>query len=312
MHKIHFQSGKWFMQAAPHDGARITRLAYDGFGLLTAVPKRFRPPKKDYGLYEKRPVFGYDDCFPSVDAGRFPGRSWRIPDHGELCWLPWKAQPAHGGLRFAVASQRLPLAFNRTMLFFDNRLSWQFEVRSEAAGPLTFQHVMHPLMPLDAIDLAALRLPDCDMVYDEISKRPAGDKAKPIHGSRSSALNIQRLLVSTPPGKFRMLVLRGIKSGGFTIGFNNGMRLRVKFPRRYFNSLGVWWNNRGYPDEPGLRRCECAFEPIPGRASSLARAVRSGGAMIVQPGQNLAWKVEWEMNSPQKNKELKDSVKHVM
>lgn len=297
MHKIHFQYGKWFMQAAPHDGARITRLAYDGFGLLTAVPKRFRPPKKDYGLYETRPVFGYDDCFPSVDACRFPDRRWRVPDHGELCWLPWTTQPARDGLHFSVQSQNLPLAFSRAMLFSDTRLTWHFAVRSQAPDPLPFQHIMHPLMPLEEIDLAALRLPDCGMVYDEVGKRPAGGKVDLVHGSRLSGLNLPHVLESTAPGGFRMLVLRGIKSGGFTVGFKNGMRLRVQFPRKYFTALGIWWNNRGYPDESGLRRCECAFEPIPGPASSLARASRAGDAMIVQPGQNLAWKVVWEIKT---------------
>ncbi len=283
------------MQFAPEDGARITRLTFAGFDLLTRAPARFRPPKRNYGLYETRPVFGYDDCFPSVDACRFPGRNWRVPDHGELCWLPWTAQPARGGLRFSVQSQKLPLSFSRTMLFSENRLTWQFAVRSQAADPLPFQHIMHPLMPLEEIDLAALRLPDCGMVYDEVSKRPAAGKADLGHGSGAGAWNIQHILGSAAPGEFRMPVMRGIKSGRFTIGFINGMRLRVKFPRKYFDSLGIWWNNRGYPDEPGRRRCECAFEPIPGPASSLARAVHAGAALIVKPGKSMAWKVEWEI-----------------
>ncbi len=279
------------MQFAPEDGARITRMTFAGFDLLTRAPARFRPPKRNYGLYETRPVCGYDDCFPSVDACRFPGRNWRVPDHGELCWLPWTAQPARGGLRFSVQSQKLPLSFSRTMLFSENRLTWQFAVRSQAADPLPFQHIMHPLMPLEEIDLAALRLPDCGMVYDETRKKPV----KPERASGSARCGMRDVLESIKPGKFRMLILHHVKHGCFTVAFKNGLSLRASFPRKHFDSLGIWWNNRGYPDEPGRRRCECAFEPIPGPASSLARAVRAGGAMIVQPGQNLAWKVEWEI-----------------
>ncbi len=288
---FHFKSGKWYLQAAPDDGARITRLAYDGFDLLTPAPSRFRPPKRDYGLYETRPVGGYDDCFPSVETCRFPGRNWRVPDHGELCWLPWTVQPARGGLRFTVQSQRLPLTFSRTMIFSENRLTWQFEVKSGARGALPFQHIMHPLMPLDQIYIAGSKLPPCGIIYDETSKKPL----KRVQAARSGSAGIRAILESIKPGEFRMLILRNVKSGNFILAFKNGICLKVKFPRKYFNSLGIWWNNRGYPDEPGIRRCECAFEPIPGPASSLARSVRSGDDMIVLPGQNLAWNVVWEI-----------------
>ena len=335
MNALSFQAGKWRMQAAPHDGARIVRLAYDGYDLLTAAPRRFRPPRRDYGRYETRPVYGYDDCFPSVDPGRFPGMRWRIPDHGELCWLPWAAAPVPGGLRFSVQSRKLPLTFSRTMIFDGNKLRWRFAVRSQAGHPLVFQHVMHPLMPLDRIDVAGLKLPDCDAVFDEARKCewvPAGGSGRIRHAPFCSegfqpSLNIQdahaqrrqcapcrrdnearagcphdnrtdkiiRRLESKRSGGVDMLILRGVKTGRFQVAFQQGPVLHVGFPAKKFTALGIWWNNRGYPDEPGCRRCECAFEPIPGETSSLAAAARMRSALTVLPGKSLRWAIDWEI-----------------
>lgn len=146
-------------------------------------------------------------------------------------------------------------------------------------------------MPLTEIDLATLRLPGCNTIYDEVRRKIVGEGGD----AQSTRMKVQDILRNTAPGKFRMLYLRGIKSGSFTVGFHNGMRLRVKFPRKYFNSVGIWWNNSGYPDEPGIQRCECAFEPIPGPTGSLTHAFRASEAMFVHPGQNLTWKIEWGM-----------------
>jgi hypothetical protein len=66
--------GRWTLDCSLADGARIGRLQFDGIDLLTRAPAAFRPPAGDYGDYELRPVYGYDDCFPTVDR-TFPSRS---------------------------------------------------------------------------------------------------------------------------------------------------------------------------------------------------------------------------------------------
>ncbi len=84
-----FQFDKWLVEYTKEDGARLNRLSFDNHDLMTIEPELFHPPSTDYGEYETRPVYGYDDCFPSVDVCEFPGKEWNIPDHGELCWLGW-------------------------------------------------------------------------------------------------------------------------------------------------------------------------------------------------------------------------------
>src|SRR5664279_3911135 len=60
--------GNWYVQCLPEDGARISVLRYEGQDLLTAIPSSFKAPDKFHGEYEIRPVYGYDDCFPTVES----------------------------------------------------------------------------------------------------------------------------------------------------------------------------------------------------------------------------------------------------
>ncbi len=139
--------GPWEIECDLADGARIGRLRYAGVDLLTAAPATFRPPTKDYGRHETRPVYGYDDCFPTVETCD----DW--PDHGELCWLKWTGSETECSVR----SQRMPVTFTRRLEFSERALMWSFRATNDGDRALPVQHVMHPLMPLD--DIAKIELP---------------------------------------------------------------------------------------------------------------------------------------------------------
>ena len=244
--------GRWAVECEPADGARIGRLQCDGIDLLTAAPRPFRPPARDYGKYELRPVYGYDDCFPTVA----PCSGW--PDHGELCWLAWEGSETECSVR----SARWPVTFSRRLEFGDRTLRWHFGVTNRGDRALPFQHVMHPLMPLDQV--TSLELP---------------------------AAGVARRLLELPPGAVEMVHLEGGAAGRLAVGLRAGVTLRVTYPPDLFPTLSIWWNNRGYPDEAGLRRCECAFEPTPGRNPKLS----DGSTLTVEAGRTLSWQVLWEV-----------------
>jgi hypothetical protein len=253
--------GPWEIAGVVADGARIACLRYDGCDLLTGPPAVFRPPAADYGRYETRPVYGYDDCFPTVDACG----PW--PDHGELCWLPWTGSAVDG----TAASQIAPLRFNRQLEFAPDRLRWHFRVHNAGVTPYPVQHVMHPLMPPEAITTVEL---------------PAGEDYE--------AAAVAAELAALPDGVARMLFLQNLRDGAVGLRFRGGLRLTLRFPLNLFPTLGIWWNRRGYPAEPGLPRSECAFEPVPGRDSTLAH----GTTMIVPAGGELSWRIDWEIACP--------------
>jgi hypothetical protein len=276
-----FECEGWEVHCLPEDGGRLARLAYHGRDLLTAAPRAFRPPASDYGQYETRPVYGYDDCFPSVDPCCHP--DWGdIADHGELCWLEWACETGRDTLSLATRSRVLPLTFRRTLRFFPGELVWQFEVSNHHALDLPMLHVMHALLPLERV--CGITVPAFAVAVDEIDEQPAelaGPKA------------VSEFLMGRPCGSAAMLLLRGVEAGMYEVMFREGWRLQVHYDSGLFPTLGIWWNRDSYPDEDGRRRTECALEPIPGEWSSLARSCEEGRVPLIPPGSTLDWEVAW-------------------
>lgn len=250
--------GRWEIECDLTDGARIGRLRFDGMDLLTTRPADFRPPKTDYGRYETRPVYGYDDCFPTVET------CGQWPDHGELCWLRWSGTPVAS----SVASALSPLKFTRRLDFEAAQLRWNFAVDNSGDMPAPVQHVMHPLMPPEEID----------------------DIELPV-GEGFDANQIAADLLALPPGNTRMIFLKNVAEGVVRVGFRRGLQLTMRFATNLFPTLGIWWNNQGYPDEPGRRRSECAFEPVPSHDSKLT----NGTTLTVPTQGRIAWRVDWEV-----------------
>ncbi len=280
-----FVSGPWRVGYNLKDGGRLTRLAFRDYNLLTQAPHLFHPPGKEHGRFEDRPVYGYDDCFPSVVACFYPGKRIGIPDHGELCWLPWEASEGEHSLSFIARSKLLPLVFNRKMNFSDSKLVWDFEVTNEGSEDLPFQHSMHPLLPAD--EIKGIELPDFKSVFDWNANRKLE--------SLTPGELCMRLLESRK-GAVEMLFVREIVEGEMSWTYLNGLKVGMSFPVERFPTIGIWWDRGGYPDEEGIRRYECAFEPTAGSTSLLSQASADGECLTVPAGSASRWQIVWEMS----------------
>lgn len=282
-----FDFGPWHVEYHLNDGGRLTRIAYREYDLLTLAPTSFRPPEKEHGQFENRPVYGYDDCFPSVVACFFPGKRISVPDHGELCWLPWDLAEEKNELSFTVESKLLPFKFKRKMAFTDSSIIWNFEVVNEGDERLPFQHSMHPLVRAD--EIRRVTLPSFDSVFDWNRNRDMDAMTPDM---------LQDLLLKSRKGAVEMLFVRGVKTGEMSWTYRNGLTVKVKFPSELFPTLGIWWDKGGYPDEKGIARNECAFEPTPGSTSLLSQSHADGECLFVDARETFKWQVIWEVDAP--------------
>lgn len=284
MRTIKADFGNWHIHCIPGDGARISVLRYSGQDLLTGEPLTFKPPVKFHGEYETRPVYGYDDCFPSVDPCIYPDEQTECRDHGELCWKEWQVQIIDNSLICNTGCLNTGISFKRLMEFAGNKLSWRFEVVNLSAKQLSFLHIMHALLPLEKIQY--IKIPEFGNVTDEIISVDTG-----IRTSRE----LVKHLLGIKSGLYEMLLLKEIKDGFIKVRFNQGLKLYINFDVKLFPTIGIWWNNAGYPEEEGLKRTECAFEPIPGTCSSLSASFRDGVYLVADPGKTVKWEVNWEI-----------------
>ena len=290
MQTILYRDANWLCTCIPEDGARLSRLAYQEIDLLTGPPPAFRPPVS-CGVYETRPVYGYDDCFPSVTAGHHPTRDIPVPDHGS-CWrmfAPTVLLP--DGLESTFSLPLYDARLCRKLVFMPDGIRWQFRIDNLGTDVLPCQHVMHPLMPPARIH--ALRLPRFGECFDIIGQVRLG---------LPEPADVANLLLETPHGTAQLLMLRQLKDHSLTIQFHEGLTVCIEFPPHLFQTLGIWWDRAGYPTEPDLQREECAFEPIAGPRSALEDAYASGQAFMVPAGGRMEWRIAWRISAPDRRR----------
>jgi hypothetical protein len=274
----------WHIEYIPDDGARIAALRYAGHDLLSTPPVSFRSPERFYGEYETRPVYGYDDCFPTVDPCLCPGGEYQYRDHGELCWQQWITEAVDNCLICSTDCLHPRVSFKRILKFEGNSLTWKFEVTSFSEETSVFLHVMHAMMPLKKI--TGIEIPECRNIFDETKSEETGLK---------SSAEVGEYLLAFRPGSFGMYLLKEIADGFLKLKFSNGVKLEIRFDHILFPTLGIWWNNGGYP-AGGQLRTECAFEPIPGTCSDLSKSFRDGTYLSVASGEKLCWEILWTIN----------------
>lgn len=277
--------GNWYIECLPEDGARISVLKYAGNNLLTPSISSFRKPENDYGEYELRPVYGYDDCFPTVERCIYPESKIECRDHGELYIQNWEVKKDISGLTCSTICPKHEVLFFRRLEFAGNKLTWYFEVKNRSDKTFPFLHVMHALMqPEKIIDV---EVPEFVKVFDEIGSADVYLK---------DSKDINDHLLNLGKGKYKMLILSEVKHGNIRLVFKDGITLEIEYDPVIFPSLGIWWNNGWYPEEEGLRRTECAFEPIPGTCSNLEESFNDGIYLKVDPLKTWDWEISWSIN----------------
>ncbi len=281
-----FKTGPWELDYMPADGARLSRLTFEGHDLLTTAPADFRPPQADYGKYELRPVFGYDDCFPSIRACEHPQQPGvQVADHGEVCWLQWDITASDNRLDFNVASKVHPgISFRRSVIFTEDCLTWEIEVTNDSAADFAFIHVIHPLMPPTKI--TSIKLPDFAKVTSEMQEG--------IELPCKTGEELAAHLMSQPNGSADFMLVKDVKAGEVVLGFEGGFSLALEYDPKMLPVLGIWWNRKGYPAEDGIQRSECAFEPLPSYTSSLNEAIK-GKHLWVGAGKSKKWQLHWRI-----------------
>ncbi len=281
-----FKTGPWEVDYMPNDGARLSRLTFEGHDLLTTAPADFRAPQADYGDYELRPVFGYDDCFPSIRPCEHPQQPGvQVADHGEVCWLDWDITTGENRLDCNVASKVHPgISFRRSVIFADDCITWDIEVTNASDADFAFIHVIHPLMPPTKI--TSLKLPDFAAAVSEMQ---GGIELPAKNGA-----DLASYIMSQPIGSADFMLLKDVKAGLVEIGFEGGFTLALEYDAEMLPVLGIWWNRKGYPAEEGIERSECAFEPIPSYTSSLNEAIK-GKHLWVGAGKSKNWQLNWRI-----------------
>lgn len=228
---------------------------------------------------------GFDECFPSVGATRYPAGPWEgtpIPDHGEIWSLPWKADAFCDGtaieLRTTVSGVRFPYRFERTLIMHEGEAGVRlaYTVTNHTGFAFPFLWSAHPILAVEPG--MRLLVPTRDMtVYSSVEDR-WGRLGTPQAFPRLVDKDDRARDVSTlpEPGIGMAVKLFG-KSPvqGFVAVQDPAKRseLRMQFDPNEITHIGLWLNFGGWSGVPGAPPYyNMGLEPCIGAQDDLAIA----------------------------------------
>ncbi|MFC7622700.1 hypothetical protein [Microlunatus sp. GCM10028923] len=257
------------MIIVPGRGGKIVSLRDgDGVEWLLGPPDPLPPPARPGDAFEAAEMCGWDECAPTIDAGRLADGT-EVPDHGDLWTATWSVGD---GTIMEAAGSSLPYGFRRAVLSTATGLELRYRVTADRELP--FLWAAHPQFlapPGTMIELPA----GIERVID----------VYPEQGTERRWTAAAAMIDSVPPGTGRKVYLSPADAVG-TVALQrpDGRGLRLSWDPARLPYLGLWY------DRHAVARADViAPEPCTGYYDSLAAAVERGQVATVAPDRPLEW-----------------------
>jgi galactose mutarotase-like enzyme len=281
----------------PAHGCQVVSLLdrQSGREWLTAAPHG--PRDSRYGdPFDGRASYGWDECFPTVGAGRYPLAPFdglTLPDHGEVWTAAWRVdEVTPRSIATSVDGHALPYRFARSLELDGPRLGVRYEVVNTAADALACLWSMHP--GFEPTPGTAIHLPDGAPFRVEGSTQPLAVAP----GTRSTwprlgNLDLRRVPVREDPIALKLFTDRGsVDRAALSLA---GGWLGISFDAAVTPFLGIWLDERDWPAEGPVR--QLCLEPASGDADTLDDALANGSAWRLEPGEARRWCVDITVGS---------------
>lgn len=146
--------GSLTMELVPELGAKIVSLRHGPSGREWLYRDSRRPLRRcEVGdPFMLSGLAGWDECFPSVAASRYPGDSGvNLADHGEVWSRPWQVTTEPSRLTATIAGSLLPFTLTRVIEpVADDAIRWSYLVHNADSRPLIHGWSAHPLLAVAA------------------------------------------------------------------------------------------------------------------------------------------------------------------
>lgn len=265
-----------------------------------------RPAEFGASYVARHDTGGFDECFPSVGATRYPTGPWEgtpIPDHGEIWSLAWKADAYCDGeqleLRLTAHGVRFPYRFERTlhMVKGESGLKLFYSATNLTPFPFPFLWSAHPLLAVEPG--MTLVVPTRDMtVYSSVDDR-FGRLGTPQAFPRLVDKDELVRDVSTMPepgAGFALKLFGKSPQQGFVAVQDPSTRseLRMQFDPTEITHMGLWLNFGGWSGVSGAPSYyNIALEPCIGAQDDLSVAYHHyKDTGVLPPNGRRTWQLD--------------------
>lgn len=263
---IQIESSTLVVEILPHVGGKVAQIRSKLSGAEYLVPPQ-RPYKTiaTNGDWLQHDTSGMDDCFPNVAAGMYPHAPWAevsLPDLGEWTHGAWEVTGLGGReVTLQRSATTLPYVTVKTVRFADeDTLEFSYRVSNYGASPLTYLWSAHPLIAVKGSYEILLPAGGGSMVTFPFDGE---SRAWPM----KDGIDLSREWL--PEGKTLKVFVSDLGGGWCTLR-QPSHSLHFAFNLEELPTLGIWFNNYGFP--AGGERFRCiAIEPCTSATDLLQR-----------------------------------------
>ena len=243
---------------------------------------------------------GWDECFPTVAACRYPGPQYDevlLPDHGELWPRSWETEIDHGAavVRSRVAGTQLSYEFERSIEVLPGKavVRLEYNVRNLADHELLFIWCAHPLLavepgmqillPSGTLVRRYSSIPDDLLAADEFLTWPP---RVTVPGGETDFATIPE----PEAGIAAKLWSEKLSEGWAALRATDG-EMRFVFDPELVPQVGLWLNAGGWSATAGDPYFNLGLEPGIGAQDSLNEAVERYGqhGTVAARGERCWW-----------------------
>lgn len=137
------------MVVLPDYGAKISEITDKkaNYQWMWEDPQR-KLRERNYGdLFEKHDISGFDECFPNIGLGKYPGsESFPLPDHGELWTQKWSYLVDADSCTTYAKGVQLDYLFERKVTLRNNIFLFDYTITNLGVLPFKAFWSAHPLL----------------------------------------------------------------------------------------------------------------------------------------------------------------------
>ena len=257
---IRLESRALSLTVLPAHGGKLASIRHMASGreLLVQAPGERYLPLTYQGSYIDAECSGLDDMFPTIDpilCSALPYSDVQLPDHGEVCRLPWQADTTPESLRLRVEGVCLPYTLEKTIHFLQEDV-FQIDYRliSNASCDLPFLWAAHTMIQAEASGEFLLPVAagaQAELMFAEdgrFGKRGRSFSWPAIPCTDGTVEQLDRTPAYRPDGNaYKYYFTEPLREGWCTYRYpSDRLTLTMRFPADSVPYLGIWVNEGSF------------------------------------------------------------------
>lgn len=240
------------------------------------------------GEYVPAECSAFDDMFPTIDAFRcnqFPWNGAEMPDHGEVCGLPWDYEITGDSLKLSTYGVRFPYRFQKSVGEENGNIKISYKVTNLCPFDFDFVYAAHCMIAGEAgaeVTFPFSHGEICTGIFHEQHEFSYGDKMT-WQGCTLPPKGDNRA--------YKFFFDKPIPEGWCKCTYKDGSFVKMVFPEDKLPWMGLWLNTGSFKNMYNI-----AFEPCSGTHDRPDIARQHGKFSVLPAKGTYEWFLKFEVN----------------